>query len=125
MLSDFEDFLLEFWSPWRPLPQCGRVNAAVGHQLVKDNRAPAHRVKATQDDGFRRIVHNEFNASRCFEGADVAALPADDAALDIVVLLKTETEFSTLCSVATRWMVWMTIFLASWLAFCFASSRMS
>ena len=40
-------------------------------------------------------------------------------------MLKTETEFSTLCSVATRWMVWITIFFASWLAFCFASSMMS
>ena len=38
---------------------------------------------------------------------------------------KTVTEFSIAVSVATRWMDWMTIFLASLLAVIFASSTIS
>ena len=37
----------------------------------------------------------------------------------------TLTEFSTAVSVATRWIVWITIFLACWLALSLASSIIS
>ena len=41
-------------------------------------------IETRQDDRARRIVDNEIDAGRQLEGADVAPLAADDAALEIV-----------------------------------------
>ena len=45
---------------------------------------PPVRIEAGEDDGARRVVHDEVDAGGELEGADVPALPADDAALQVV-----------------------------------------
>ena len=63
------------------------VNAAVGNELVQ--REPgdlaADHVEAADDDHARRVVDNQVHARGLLEGADVASLAADDAALHLVV----------------------------------------
>ena len=62
------------------------VNAAVRNEtldgLLGDLAAVG--VEAGQDDGARRVVHDEIDAGGHLEGADVAALSSDDPALEIV-----------------------------------------
>ena len=41
-------------------------------------------VERRQDDGLRRVVDDEVDAGQMLEGADVPALPADDASLHVV-----------------------------------------
>ena len=38
---------------------------------------------AGEGDGFRRIINNDIDAGNLFKGADIAALAADDAALEL------------------------------------------
>ena len=64
----------------------GRVDAAVGEQLLQRHAGDlaADAVEAGQDHGVRRVVDDEVDAGEVLEGADVAALAADDAALHVV-----------------------------------------
>ena len=63
-----------------------RVDAAVGNQpldgLLGDLAAVG--IEARQDDRARRVVDDQIDAGGELERADVAALAADDAALQIV-----------------------------------------
>ena len=63
-----------------------RMDAAVGDQpldrLLRD--LAAVRIEAGQDDRARRVVDDQIDAGRELERADVAALAADDAALEVV-----------------------------------------
>src|SRR6185437_142343 len=63
-----------------------RVDAPVGDETFQGKPAdfPPYRVKAGEQDGFRRVVDDEVDAGHRLEGADVAALAADDAALHLV-----------------------------------------
>ena len=64
----------------------GRVDAPVLQQLLERqprDLAP-HPVEAGEDDGAGRVVDDEIHAGQVLERADVAALPADDAALHVV-----------------------------------------
>ena len=63
------------------------MDAAVHDELLQRDAGDlaAHRVERGDDDGLGRVVDDEVNARRRFEGADVAALAADDAALHVVV----------------------------------------
>ena len=64
----------------------GRVDAAVGEELLQrhpGDLAP-DAVEAGQDHGVGRVVDDEVDAGEVLEGADVAALAADDAALHVV-----------------------------------------
>ena len=45
---------------------------------------PANVVEGADDDHAGRVVDDDVDAGGFFEGADVAAFPADDAALDVV-----------------------------------------
>ncbi len=45
---------------------------------------PPDAVKAGQDDRAGRVVDDEVDAGQVLEGADVAALPADDPSLHVV-----------------------------------------
>ena len=60
--------------------------AAVGHELVQSQTGnlAAHGVEAGEHYGFGGIVDYDFNAGGGFEGADVAALAANDASFDFV-----------------------------------------
>jgi hypothetical protein len=64
----------------------GRVDPAVLDQLLE--RRPRHLasepVEGGEDDGLRRVVDDEVDAGEVLERTDVAALPADDAALHVV-----------------------------------------
>ena len=64
------------------------MDASVGNELVECQAADfaAHGVECGDNDGFGRIVYNDFHASCGFEGADVAAFASDDAALHFVVV---------------------------------------
>ena len=63
-----------------------RVDAAVLQQLLERHPGDlaADAVEAGQDHGVRRVVDDEVDAGEVLEGADVAALAADDAALHVV-----------------------------------------
>ena len=63
-----------------------RVDAAVGDEALDGlpgDFAP-ERIEARKDDGARRVVDDELDAGGGFERADVAALAADDASLQVV-----------------------------------------
>jgi len=69
------------------LDACG-MDASVGHELMERQAGylAAHRVEAGEHDGLGGVVDNDFNAGSGLKGADVAALAADDAALDFVAV---------------------------------------
>jgi hypothetical protein len=79
---DFE-FFLHFGDDFF---DAGRMNAAVGNELGQ--RLPgdlaAHGVETADDHDARRVVDDHVDARRLFKTADVAALAADDATLEIV-----------------------------------------
>src|SRR6476661_5822583 len=88
-LADFDDFLLDILARLsHNLLHAGRVNAAVLHQQMQRQTGnfAAHRVKARDDDGLGRVVHNDFHAGSGFQGADVAAFATDDFAFNVVAL---------------------------------------
>ena len=62
------------------------VDAAVGDELGDGDPGDlaADRVEAREDDRLGGVVDDEVHAGRLLEGADVAALAADDAALHLV-----------------------------------------
>src|SRR5215213_10322650 len=64
----------------------GRVDAAVGDQLLQGEAADLapDRVEAGQQDRLGGVVDDQVDAGDGLEGADVAALAADDAALHVV-----------------------------------------
>ncbi len=68
------------------LLDAARVDAAVGEQALEGHAGglTPHGVEAGQHDGLGGIVHDEVNARELLEGADVAALAADDAALHLI-----------------------------------------
>ena len=88
-LTCFDNFLFHLFAHFGHdfLNACG-VDASVGNELVECQAADfaAHGVEGGDDDGFGRIVYNDFHASGGFEGADVAAFASDDAALHFVVV---------------------------------------
>ncbi len=64
----------------------GGMNAAIGDELGQSaagDFAP-HRVEAAHGDGFGRIVDDDVHPRGLLEGADVAAVAADDASLHLV-----------------------------------------
>ena len=63
-----------------------RVDAAVGDQLLEREAGDlaAHAVEAREHDRLGRVVDDEVDAGDLLEGADVATLAADDAALHVV-----------------------------------------
>ena len=63
-----------------------RVDPPVEDQRLEGEPAdlPAHRVEAGQQDRLGRVVDDEVDPGDRLEGADVAALAADDAALHVV-----------------------------------------
>ena len=65
----------------------GRMNAAVGDQLLQSDAGDlaADRIEGGDRDGLGGVVDDQIDAGDGFEGADVAALAADDAALHLVV----------------------------------------
>ena len=65
----------------------GGVDAAVGDELLQSHprHLPADGLKAGDGNGLRRVVDDQVHAGEGLDGADVAALPADDAALHLVV----------------------------------------
>ena len=62
------------------------VDAAVSNQLLQRNPGdfPPDGVKAGEGDGLGGVVDDQVDAGQRLEGADVAALPADDPALHLV-----------------------------------------
>src|SRR5436305_1254514 len=68
------------------LLDAGRVDAPVLDQLHERQlrRLTADAVERRQDDGLRRVVDDEVDAGEMLEGANVAALAADDPALHVV-----------------------------------------
>src|SRR5258708_16633082 len=62
------------------------MNPAVDDELVQRDPRPlaADRVEAADDDGLRGVVDDEVDPGRLLQGADVAALFADDASFELV-----------------------------------------
>ena len=67
------------------LLDAGGVDAAVGDKALQRHAGhlAAGLVEAGQGDGLGGVVDDEVHAGGGFQGADVAALPADDAALHV------------------------------------------
>ncbi|CAN4072520.1 choloylglycine hydrolase, partial [Dysosmobacter welbionis] len=65
----------------------GGMDAAVGDQLLQGQAGdlPPHRLEAGDGDGLGRVVDDEIHTRQGLDGADVAALAADDAALHLVI----------------------------------------
>ena len=63
-----------------------RVDPAVGDELGDGEAGDfaADRVEARQDDRLGRVVDDEVDPGRLFEGPDIAAFAADDPALHLV-----------------------------------------
>ena len=94
------------------------MDAAIRDELVKAeprDLSSADGVEAADDDGFGGVIHDELNASGCFQSPDVASLTANDAAFDVVAS-DVEDRNAVLDGVLrghALWMVWITTFLAS------------
>ena len=69
------------------LLDAARMDAAVRDQLGQGQPGDlaADRVEAADDHRLGRVVDDQVDAGGLLEGADVAALAADDAALHLVV----------------------------------------
>ena len=88
-LTGFNDFFFHLLAHFSHhfLNTC-RVNTTVGHQLVKGKACnlTAHRIKTGKNDGFRSIVHNDFNTCSGFQSTDITSFATDDAALDFIAV---------------------------------------
>ena len=88
-LADLDDLLLDLLLNLGDhlLDACG-VDAAVGDELVQGQTRDfaAYGIEAREDDGLGGVVDDDLDARCGLQGADVAALAADDAALDLVAL---------------------------------------
>ena len=62
------------------------VDAAVGDEVLHRDAADlaAHGIEAGDRDALGGVVDDQVGAGQLLEGADVAALAADDAALEVV-----------------------------------------
>ena len=88
-LSSFKDFLFQLLAYFaHNLLDAGGMDTSVHYQLVerKACHLPADRVECGKEDCVRSVIDNYFNAGGGLQGPDVAALTADDAALDLVIL---------------------------------------
>ena len=88
-LADLDDLLLDlFLDLGHHLLDAGGVDAAVGDQLVQGQTGDlaAHGVESRKDNRLGGVVDDDLDARRGLQSADVAALSADDAALDLVAL---------------------------------------
>ncbi len=64
----------------------GRMNSAVGNQLMKASRAISRRTGSNADryNGFRCIINNDFNSGCSFQCPDITTFPSDDPSLDLI-----------------------------------------
>ena len=64
-----------------------RMDTAIGDELVEREASnlAADGVEAAEDDGVGGVVDDDLHTGEGFEGADVAAFAADDAAFDLFV----------------------------------------
>ena len=94
----------------------GRVDPAVGDQLLQGEPGDlaADRVEAAQQHRLGGVVDDQVDAGDLLEGADVAALAADDPALHVVAgQVHHRRPYSAVCSEASRWMAVPSTRLAS------------
>ena len=87
LLAGVLDLLLHLFSSLGVhLLDLGRMDAAVGHQLGQRQPGdlPADGVETGEHHRFGRVVDDEVDTGEILQGADVAALAADDAALHVV-----------------------------------------
>ena len=88
-LADLDDLLLDLLLDLgHHLLDAGGVDTSVGDQLVQGQTCDfaAHGVESRKDDRLGGVVDDDLDARRGLQGADIAALAADDAALDLVAL---------------------------------------
>ena len=64
-----------------------RMDTPVGDELFQCQACnlPPHRLETGDRDGLRRVVNNQIHTSQGLNGADIAAFPADDTALHLVI----------------------------------------
>ena len=88
-LAHLDDLLLDLFLDLGHdlLDTCG-VDAAVGYELVQGQTCDlaAHGIETAEDDGLGRVVDDDLDACRGLQSTYVAALAADDAALDLVTV---------------------------------------
>ena len=85
--TGFQDFffqlLLDFGHHFL---DAGGVDATVYNQLMQGQAGylAADRIEGAKQDGVRSVVHHNFYAGSGLQGADIAALAANDAAFNLV-----------------------------------------
>jgi hypothetical protein len=88
LLAIFTDALVHFLAGFlHHFFNAGRMDPSVSNQLLQRGAGDlaADRVKARQDDGFRRIVDDQVNPRQRLKRTDVASFASDDAALHLFV----------------------------------------
>ena len=62
------------------------MNTSVLNQLVQSQAGDftANRIKAGQDDGFRRVIYNDFNTGSRFQSTDITSFATDDTTFDLI-----------------------------------------
>ncbi len=65
----------------------GGMDAAVGHQFMQRQAGnfAANGVEAAEDNSIGRVVDNDLHTGERFQGANVAALAANDTAFDLLI----------------------------------------
>ena len=88
-LAHLDDLLLDLFLDLGHdlLDTCG-MDAAVGYKLVQGQTCDlaAHGIETAEDDGLGRVVDDDLDARCGLQSTYVAALAADDAALDLVTV---------------------------------------
>ena len=88
LFASFADFLIDFFAGlFDHFFDACRMDTAIGNQFFQGNAGDfaADRVKARQDDRFRRIVDDEVDAGQRFNSPDIAPFASDDAAFHFIV----------------------------------------
>ncbi len=88
LLAGLPDIYLQFLGNlFDNLLDAPGMDAAVGDEPFQaaPGHLPPYRVKGAQDDRFRGIVDNDVHPGGGFQGADVAAFPADNAPFHLFV----------------------------------------
>src|SRR5690554_2606703 len=86
-LSYFHDFFFDVFLGLRyHLFNSCWVNPTILHKTVQRQAGnfPSYRIKSGDNDGFRRIIYDDFNSGSSLKCTDIPAFPADDLAFDIV-----------------------------------------
>src|SRR5690606_9263359 len=86
-LSYFHDFFFDVFLGLRyHLFNSCWVNPTILHETVQRQAGnfPSYRIKSGDNDGFRRIIYDDFNSGSSLKCPDIPAFPPDNLALNVI-----------------------------------------